>query len=29
PVSEQVGDSVADIHPLETFGDTAVVEGVY
>lgn len=29
PVSDQIGDSIADVHPLETFGDTTVVEGVY
>jgi len=29
PVSEQIGDSIADVHPLQNFGGTAVIEGVY
>ena len=29
PASEQIGDSFADVHPLQEFGGTAVIEGVY
>lgn len=29
PVSDQVGDSIADIYPLADFGGATVIEGVY
>lgn len=29
PLGDQVGDSVADVAPLQQFGDTTVIEGVY
>ena len=29
PTSEQIGDSIADVHALQQFGGSAVIEGVY
>jgi hypothetical protein len=29
PPAGQVGDSVADVAPVERFGDETVIEGVY